>query len=350
MDTVHSWLLTSIKPELCTSFLAQKTPWELWKELNTRFNQANGAMLYDTLVQMYTLYQGQDDVCTYYTKLTELWNTYDTNKENDDPPDQFERSVKFLMGLNDEYMTIRRVLVAVKPTPKHGELYLLIKQKEKQRSLTAPTEPSTTLLAITQHRSTNTQGLYRPPRPDTRERPFCTYCKRPGHTTENCYQVHGYPEKHAYGNQQSGNTQNFRKPNRFPQTQNNNIIRRNFNNKQNPRANNTYAEEPTNTQSSYDYQEYDNQYENQDMDNDYQEGNHQSESWANNANSQGNTYNLLTNEQLRMILNQNNSSNKPNHSANVGRITPEKANQNHQNDTTGRDSYCFISTAYDSST
>lgn len=53
MDTVHSWLLTSIKPELCASFLAQKNSWRLWKKLNLRFNQSNRAMVYDILVQMY---------------------------------------------------------------------------------------------------------------------------------------------------------------------------------------------------------------------------------------------------------------------------------------------------------
>ncbi|KAJ1379497.1 hypothetical protein SESBI_46822 [Sesbania bispinosa] len=26
-------------------------------------------------------------------------------------------------------------------------------------------------------------------------RPYCTYCKRPGHTQETCYSIHGFPEK-----------------------------------------------------------------------------------------------------------------------------------------------------------
>lgn len=94
-------------------------------------------MLYDVLVQVYTLYQGQDSVCTYYTKPTKLWSTYDTNKENTDPPNQFERSAKFLMGLNESYTTIRGVLMAQKPTPKHGELCPIIKQEEQQRSHSA---------------------------------------------------------------------------------------------------------------------------------------------------------------------------------------------------------------------
>lgn len=88
-DIVHSRLLSSISSDLQPSFLTTNDPWTLWSELSTRYNQANGAMLYDVLVQTYTLYQGQDSVCTYYTNLTKLWNIYDTNKENDNPPDEF---------------------------------------------------------------------------------------------------------------------------------------------------------------------------------------------------------------------------------------------------------------------
>lgn len=82
------------------------------------------------------------------------------------------------MGLNDTFITIRGVLMAQKPTPTHGQLYPIIKQEEQQRSHIAPvSETSTSLLA-------NTKGVYRPPKPEIRERPYCTHCKRPDHTVE----------------------------------------------------------------------------------------------------------------------------------------------------------------------
>lgn len=196
-------------------------------------------MLYDVLVQTYTLYQRQDSVCTYYTKLTKLWSTYGTNKDNTDPSEEFARSVKLLMGLNEFYQTIRGVLMAYKPTPKHGALYPIIKQEKQQRSHTTPTTEVTTALLA------NNQGSYRPPKPEIRERPFCTHCKRPGHTADSCYQVQGYPERHAYNNNFNGNnSQNFRRSNRpynpignYPRRKNKTQFSRNYN-RQNYRANN----------------------------------------------------------------------------------------------------------------
>lgn len=92
---------------------------------------------------------------------------------------------------------------------------------------------STTLLA-------NNSGVYIPSRPETRERPFCTHCKRPRHTAENCYQVHGYPDK------QNGNTsQNFRRYRPYNQTRShlrrdNGNFNRNYNgNRQISKSNNT---------------------------------------------------------------------------------------------------------------
>ncbi|OIT27251.1 hypothetical protein A4A49_57924, partial [Nicotiana attenuata] len=37
-------------------------------------------------------------------------------------------------------------------------------------------------------------------------RPFCDYCKRPGHTKEKCYKLHGYPQN--FGHNQNPNAGN----------------------------------------------------------------------------------------------------------------------------------------------
>lgn len=85
-----------------------------------------------------------------------------------------------------------------KSTPKHGDLYPIIKQEEQQRSHTSPnSEISTAMLA-------NNQGPYRPPKPEIRERTFCIHCKRSCHIAEKCYQINGYSEKHAFSNNFNG--------------------------------------------------------------------------------------------------------------------------------------------------
>lgn len=72
--------LSSLTTGISTSFFRSEDPGSLWAKLSIRYNQANGSILYDVLVQSFTLKQGQNFVCNYYTKLTRLWIIYDKRK------------------------------------------------------------------------------------------------------------------------------------------------------------------------------------------------------------------------------------------------------------------------------
>lgn len=99
---VHLWLLHSLSPELSISFLLCEDPASTWAELEKCFNLSNGPMLYEILVDIYTLLQrGDDSMCTYYTKLTKLWSSYNKGKTNKNPLDEFDWFVKFLKELNE---------------------------------------------------------------------------------------------------------------------------------------------------------------------------------------------------------------------------------------------------------
>lgn len=190
-EMVHLWLLHSLSPKLPASFLHCEDPTSMWTELEKCFNLSNGPMLYEILVDIYTLQQGEDFVCTYDTKLTKFWSSYDKGKTNKNPPDEFERFVKFLMGLNDTYQSIRSIVMMANPLPTHNELNPIINQEDKHKNVNSKTsisETSITLIA-------QNHGTYRKPKLDVKERPFCTYCKRPGHYVNRCYQVHGYLDK-----------------------------------------------------------------------------------------------------------------------------------------------------------
>ena len=71
---VVSWLLNSIVPELADAFLYAKSACELWNELTERFGQSNGPLLYQIQKEIEDLYQGNDSVAVYYTKLKKLWD------------------------------------------------------------------------------------------------------------------------------------------------------------------------------------------------------------------------------------------------------------------------------------
>lgn len=134
---VHFCILHSLCEEIFTSFLNSESPNILWEEFKERYDISNGPMLYELLRDIYTLEQGSDSVRNYYSKLTQLWSSY----ESKNPPEEYERNLNFLMGFYESFHAIRGVLILQTPLPQHGKLYLLIMQEEKQKGI-VPKESS----------------------------------------------------------------------------------------------------------------------------------------------------------------------------------------------------------------
>ena len=61
-------------PELFEAFLYVNSSQELWDELMERFGESNGPLLYQLEKEISDLYQGNDSVTVYYTKLKKLWD------------------------------------------------------------------------------------------------------------------------------------------------------------------------------------------------------------------------------------------------------------------------------------
>ena len=69
---VVSWLLNSMFNDLAEAFLYVNSTTQLWTELTERFGQSNGPLLYQLEKDISKLYQGNDSVAVYYTKLKRL--------------------------------------------------------------------------------------------------------------------------------------------------------------------------------------------------------------------------------------------------------------------------------------
>lgn len=142
---------------------------------------------------------------------------------------QDQQLMQFLVGLNEDYKVIRGSILMMKPLLNIDQVYSLIQQEEKQRSLTAvsqfshdsaafladlsskdTTQTEHSALAI-QHRGYNSQqkavqlGNYNSngnfknmPKGGVQDKRqlFCDYCKMTGHTIQTCYKIHGYPPEH----------------------------------------------------------------------------------------------------------------------------------------------------------
>ena len=114
---VLSWLLNSLSKEISTSVIYLETTFEVWQDLKERFSQSNGPRVYQLQKAIASLNQEQSSVSAFYTKLKGLWDKlmnfrpipacncgalktlldYQNN----------EYVMKFLMGLNDSYTSVR---------------------------------------------------------------------------------------------------------------------------------------------------------------------------------------------------------------------------------------------------
>jgi len=77
-DMVTSWILNSLSKDIGDSLQYVNNARELWVELEDRYDQPNGAKLYQLQREINDLSQGNLDVTGYYTQLKRLWEELST--------------------------------------------------------------------------------------------------------------------------------------------------------------------------------------------------------------------------------------------------------------------------------
>ncbi|XP_070003415.1 uncharacterized protein LOC142165726 [Nicotiana tabacum] len=119
-NMVTSWILNSLSKEIADSVEYASDDVELWKELEDRYEQTNGARLYQIQKEINDLSQGTLDITAYYTKLKKLWEELATlskknqcnsvcncgAKESMYKAEQDRRLIQFLMGLNEIHTVV----------------------------------------------------------------------------------------------------------------------------------------------------------------------------------------------------------------------------------------------------
>ncbi|XP_016487482.1 uncharacterized protein LOC107807587 [Nicotiana tabacum] len=77
-DMVTSWMLNSLAKEISDIVEYVNDSVELWRELEDRYDQTNGAKLYQIQKEINDLAQGSLDITTYYTRIKRLWEELKT--------------------------------------------------------------------------------------------------------------------------------------------------------------------------------------------------------------------------------------------------------------------------------
>ncbi|KAL0461871.1 UNVERIFIED_CONTAM: Retrovirus-related Pol polyprotein from transposon RE2 [Sesamum latifolium] len=167
---VTSWILNSISKKIVESFLYTSTTRELWVELETRFGQSNGPMVYQLKREMASLSQGLMSVSTYFSKLKRLWDelscitptpqcTCGSSKVMTELRME-DQLMQFLMGLNETYDHVRNQNMAMQAFKKFGAQKTFQKRKN----------------------------------PADKRDQVCKERGKSEHLKEVCFEIYGYPE------------------------------------------------------------------------------------------------------------------------------------------------------------
>ncbi|KAL5796664.1 hypothetical protein ACOSQ2_001484 [Xanthoceras sorbifolium] len=142
---ITSWILNSKSKDIVEAFLYASTAKELWCELEERYEESNGLLLYQIQREISSITQGSMSVTQYYNKLKRLWDELTclmpipecvcgSAKAVTDIT-SFNRLMQFLMGLCDIYEHTRSQILLMDPLPSVNRAYSMITRVEKQKEV-----------------------------------------------------------------------------------------------------------------------------------------------------------------------------------------------------------------------
>lgn len=257
---VISWLINVVVKDIGQSILFSSTAKDVWLQLEKRFGEVDSTKLFRVQRDLCLISQNNLSVADYFTQIKKLWDDYNgmiiiphcncgaecASLKAAHKLVQDQQLLQFLVGLNEDYKMARGSILMMKPLPDIDQVYNLILQEEKQKSLTAMSQFSHgsaafnanlygkevsgfnhTALASQQrsynssyvqsrtnpnnsgystrynqnysqgnmNTNSNYRGTLRSGSQDRRQL-YCDHCKMTGHTVNKCYKLHGYPPGH----------------------------------------------------------------------------------------------------------------------------------------------------------
>ena len=200
---VLSWLINSMHFDVSSGIMYCETAREMWLELQRVFSQGNGPKIYNLQQEISQITQSQLSVTEYYSKFKKLW---DQLLHYEPLPActcgamkilsiAHEKSyvMRFLMGLNENFETVRSHILMLEPFPLMSKVYALILQEEAHKGIGHGNgsafipKPDSVAMYV------NIKGNPGSKAGPKKERPLCTHCNMLGHTMDKCYKLHGYP-------------------------------------------------------------------------------------------------------------------------------------------------------------
>ncbi|XP_021857776.2 uncharacterized protein [Spinacia oleracea] len=222
---VVSWILSSMNHELADDFGYIDTAADLWGELNERFGQSNGPLIYQLKKEIESLTQQNMTIVTYYGKLKKLWDEMQNLRAFPSCTcgvmmqcscqflkkiaefEEEDKMMKFLLGLNGRFDSTVTNVLSMDPLPSINRVFSITQQIEKQKELSEAAVKSNAMtssaMATQAYRGGQNQSQkyaagsgkkdWKEIKKEKLNR-FCNHCKGKGHTTDQCFKLIGYPD------------------------------------------------------------------------------------------------------------------------------------------------------------
>ncbi|RVW21347.1 Retrovirus-related Pol polyprotein from transposon TNT 1-94 [Vitis vinifera] len=201
-NMVMSWLVNSMTADIGENFLSFDTAKEIWDIAKETFSdKENTSEIIQIEGILHDLRQGNLTVTEYFNTLTRLWRQLDTFEVHNwnCVTDGFlykkivegKRVFKFLLGLNKNLDEIRGRIMGVKPLPSLREAFSEVRREESRKNLMMGSHQQ---LNMAESSALKTQFAPFDNRQKIKGgRPWCDHCRKPGHSRETCWKIHGKP-------------------------------------------------------------------------------------------------------------------------------------------------------------
>ncbi|XP_075099297.1 uncharacterized protein LOC142176124 [Nicotiana tabacum] len=137
---ILGWIMSFVSKELITGVVYVKNECRVWEDLKEHFDKINASRIYQLHKEIETLHQGSNSVSTYFTKLKELWDEYESMipacRNREFVEHLYRRKLmQFLMGLNENYEQAQSQILMTNPTPNVNKAYAMIIERKIQRTI-----------------------------------------------------------------------------------------------------------------------------------------------------------------------------------------------------------------------
>ncbi|XP_022761888.1 uncharacterized protein LOC111307857 isoform X2 [Durio zibethinus] len=209
---VMSWLWNSMTPDISDTCMLLSTAKDIWESIRQTYSKVkDAAQVYEVKIKTAALKQGNKSVTEYAILLKNLWQEMDHYRciemkcsEDATTLKKFiekDRVYDFLAGLNVEFDQVRVQILGKQDLPSLNEVISMVRAEESRRGVmldSVHVEGSAMVSNGGKNQSLEQLPISENGKGDSaktsnHDNLWCTYCKKPRHTRDRCWKLHGKP-------------------------------------------------------------------------------------------------------------------------------------------------------------